>query len=63
VLVRNRARAATLHFDLCSLESFRMPPGLGPGLGFAFEPRGIFAACLPFGSLCREVLRGLASPR
>ena len=37
--------------------------GFGLGLGFPLEPRGVFAAGLPFGLLRREALRGLVGPR
>jgi hypothetical protein len=40
-----------------------LAPGFGLGLGFSFDPRGEFAACLPFGLLCREVSGGLVGPR
>lgn len=62
-LVRDRARAATLHFDLGSVTGFGLPFGFGLGLGFALEPRRVFIAGLPFGSRCPEALRGLAGAR
>ena len=37
--------------------------GFGLGLGFPLDPRGVFAAGLPFGLLCREALGGLVRPR
>ena len=34
-------------------------PGLGLGLSFPLHPRGVFAASLLFGLMCRDTLRGL----
>ncbi len=62
-LVRDRARAATLHLDLGSFAGFRLLFSFGLGLGFPLEPCGIVAVGLPFGVLCREALRGLVGPR
>ncbi len=62
-LVRDRARAATLHLDLGSFAGFCLLFSLGLGLGFALDPGGVFAAGMPFGLLCREALRGLVGPR
>ena len=38
---------------------FCLLPGLGLGLSFQLHPRGVFAAGLPFGLLCRDTLRCL----
>src|SRR5215472_10429542 len=62
-LVRNRARAATLHLDLGSLVRFRLLFSFGLGLGFPLKPGGVFAAGLPFCLLCRDALGGLVGPR
>lgn len=62
-LVRDRARAASLHLDLGPFAGFRLLLGFGLGLGFPFEPCGVLTAGLPFGLLCREALRGLVGPR
>ena len=62
-LVRERARTAALHLDLGSVPGFCLLSGLGLGLGFPLDPRGVFAAGLPFGLLCRDTLRGLVRPR
>ena len=62
-LVRDRARAATLHLDLGSFAGLGLMFGFGLGLGFPLEPCGVFAAGLPFGLLCREALRCLVGPR
>jgi len=32
------------------------------GLNLLLHPRGVLAAALPFGLLCRDTLRGLVSP-
>ena len=37
--------------------------GFGIGLGLALQPRGVFAAGLPLGSLCCEALRGIVGQR
>ncbi len=62
-LVQDRTRAATLHLDLGSLAGFRLLFSFRLGLGFPFEPGGVFAAGLPFGLLCRQALRGLVGCR
>jgi hypothetical protein len=59
-LVRHRAQAANLHFDLGSFAAFRLPFSIG--LGFPREPGGVFAAGLPSGLLCRKALCGLVGP-
>jgi len=65
ILVRAvvRVSAASLHLDLESFPGFGLMSGFGLGLGLAFEPGGVFAAGLPFGSLCDEALRGIAGQR
>ena len=62
-LVRDRARAAALQLDLCLVPGFGLMAGFGFGLGFPLDPRGVLAAGLPFGLLCREALCSLARPR
>ena len=62
-LVQDRARTAALHLDLGLVPGFGLPSGFGFGLGFPLDPRGVCAAGLPFGVLCREVPCGLADPR
>ena len=61
-LVRDRARAAALHLDLGSFAGFRLLFSSGLGLGFALDPRGVFAAGLPFGLLGCNALCGLVRP-
>jgi hypothetical protein len=63
VLVRDRARTAALHLDLGLVPGFGLPSGFGFGLGLALESRGVCAAGVPFGVLCRAALCGLAGPR
>ena len=62
-LVRDRARAAALPFDLGSVPGFGVLSGFGFGLGFPFDVGGVFAAGLPFGVVCCDALRGLVCPR
>ncbi len=62
-LVRDRARTAALQLDLNFLASFGLMSGFGLGLGFPLDPRGVFAAGLPFGLLCSEALGGLVGSR
>jgi len=38
-------------------------PGLGLDLSFQLHPRGVFAAGVPFGLLCRDALRCLTRSR
>ena len=62
-LVRDRARAASLHLDLGLVPGFGLASGFGLGLGFPLDPRGVFAAARPFGVLRCEALCGLVGPR
>lgn len=57
-----RKRAA-LQLKLGFVPGFCLAPGLGLGLSFQFHPRGVFAAGLPFGLLCRDSLRCLVRSR
>jgi hypothetical protein len=61
-LVRDRARAASLHLDLGLVLGFGVPSGFGLGLGLSFDPRRVFAAGLPLGLLRRDALRGQVGP-
>ena len=58
-LVWERAQATALQLKLDIVPGFCLPPGLGLMLSFPFDTRGVFAAGLPFGSLCRDALRYL----
>jgi hypothetical protein len=51
--------AAALHLELDLVLGLCLLPGLGLGLSFQPDPRSVVAAGLPFGSLCRDTLRGL----
>ena len=62
-LVRDRARTAALQLDLGSVQGFGLMAGFGLGLGFPLDPRGVFAAGLPFGLPRRDVLGGPADSR
>jgi hypothetical protein len=62
-LIRECARAAALQLKLGFIPGFCLLPGLGLGLGFPLHPRGVVAAGLPFGLLCRDTLRCLVRPR
>jgi hypothetical protein len=62
-LVRDRARAAALQFDLSSVTGFGLLSGLDLGMGISLDPCGVFATGLPFGFLCCDALRGLVCPR
>lgn len=62
-LVRERARAATLHLDLGFLAGFRLLFSFGLSLGFPLKPCGVFAAGLPFGLLCRNAPGAPIGPR
>jgi hypothetical protein len=61
--VRDRVRTAGLHLDLGLVAGFGLLSGFGFGPGLALESRGVCAAGLPSGVLCREALCGLAGPR
>jgi hypothetical protein len=54
---------AALQLDLDSLWGSGLMSGFGLGLGLALDPRGVFVAGLPFGSLCREALCGVVRSR
>jgi len=54
-LVRERAQAAALQLELEVVPGFWLLPGLGLGLGFQLHSRGVLAAGLLFGLLCRDV--------
>ena len=62
VLVRDHAHTAALPLDLGSIPGFGLLAGFGLGLGFAFDPRGIFASGLPFGLPRRDALCGPVRP-
>jgi len=55
-LVREHAGTAALQLKLGFVPGFCLPPGLGLGLGFQLHPRGVLAAGVPFGLLCRDTL-------
>jgi hypothetical protein len=55
-LVRERARAAALQLKLGFVPGFCLLLGLGLMLSFPFDPRGVVAAGLAFGLLCRDAL-------
>lgn len=58
-LVRERAQAVALQLKLDLVLGLCLLPGLGLSLSFPLHPRGVFAASVPFGLLCRDALRGL----
>ena len=58
-LVWERAQAAALQLKLELVPGLCLLLGLGLMLSFPFHPRGVFAAGLPFGLLCRDALRCL----
>jgi len=62
-LIRNRARAASLHLDLGLATCFGLMSSFRLGLGLPLDSRGVFAAGLLFGLLDREALCGLPGPR
>jgi hypothetical protein len=61
-LVRERAKAAALQLKLDVVPGLCLLAGLGLGLSLQLHPRGVFAAGLPFGFLCRDTLRCLVRP-
>jgi hypothetical protein len=62
-LVRERAQAVALELKLGFVPGLYLLPGLGLGLSFQLDPRGVIAAGLPFGLLCRDALRCLVRSR
>ena len=55
--VRERARIAELQLKLDVVLGLGLLPGLGMGLSFQLDPRGVFTGGAPFGLLCLDALR------